>query len=95
MMKMAPLFVLLALLGSSSIFAATEAKTIDQPGQVVSAGNLASTIVEPALDLESVFQVSSKVESPLAFFRGVCSISCEPCVGSCGAGQGRCTFACN
>jgi hypothetical protein len=38
------------------------------------------------------------VGSPSSSFllvRGVCSVSCTPCFGSCAKGDGVCTFACN
>ena len=100
MRKTAILLVFLALLVPLSAFAIPAAGTDDKPAGVVSAGSPASplTTVEPAFDVESLFQVSSKVGSaPSAVWlvRGVCSISCTPCVGSCARGDGICTFACN
>ena len=100
MRKTVVLLSLLALLVPLSASAITAAGTVDKPVTDISAGSLASppTIVEPAFDVESLFQVSSKVESSSPAFllvRGVCSISCRPCVGSCPKGEGSCTFACN
>jgi hypothetical protein len=48
--------------------------------------------------MESLFQVSSKVERPSSVILwGVCSISCTPCYGpnSCARGDGYCANVCN
>ncbi len=100
MRKTAILLSLLALLVPLSASAITATGTADQPVRNISAGSLASppTTVEAAFDLESLFRGSSKVESsPSAFLivRGVCSISCNPCFGSCPQGEGSCTSAFN
>jgi hypothetical protein len=100
MRKTVVLLALLALLGPLSAFAVTAAGIVDEPVKVVSAGSVASplTIVEPAFKVDSLFQVSSKVEGPspaIWLVRGVCSASCAPCSGSCPKGDGVCTFACN
>ena len=100
MRKTVILLALSALLAPLSAFAATAAGTVDKPVTVVSTGSLASplTRVEPSFDMESLFQVSSKVERPSSVILwGVCSISCTPCYGpnSCARGDGYCANVCN
>jgi hypothetical protein len=94
MRKTVILLLLLALLVPLSASAITAAGAADQPVRDISAGSVASppTLVEPAFDINSLFQVRSS--SPVWFVRGACADSCRPCSGYCPPGEGPCAAAC-
>ena len=94
MRKTVVLLSLLALLAPLSASAITAAGTADQPVRDISAGSVASppTIVEPAFDIKSLFQVSSS--SLVWLGKGSCADSCRPCYGYCPPGEGPCAAAC-